>query len=60
MSRVSTIRVRTIAIGSVALAALAGMAVAADRYTLRVPNGLAFSDFRGYEDWQACFHRQDG
>ena len=42
MSRVSTIRVRTIAIGSVALAALAGMAVAADRYTLRVPNGLAF------------------
>jgi hypothetical protein len=29
------------------------MAMAAqDRYTLKVPNGLAFSDFRGYEDWQ--------
>jgi Cytochrome P460 len=25
---------------------------AQDKYTLRVPNGLAFSDFRGYEDWQ--------
>ena len=53
MSRISTIRVRTKAISSVALAALvAGMALAADRYTLQVPNGLAFSDFRGYEDWQ--------
>src|SRR5580700_11664195 len=25
---------------------------AQDRYTLKVPDGLAFSDFRGYEDWQ--------
>jgi hypothetical protein len=25
---------------------------AQDKYTLSVPNGLAFSDFRGYEDWQ--------
>jgi hypothetical protein len=24
-----------------------------DKYTLQVPGGLAFSDFRGYEDWQA-------
>jgi hypothetical protein len=24
----------------------------ADKYTLQVPNGLAFSDFRGYEDWR--------
>ncbi len=23
-----------------------------DKYTLRVPGGLAFSDFRGYENWQ--------
>jgi Cytochrome P460 len=35
------------------LAALGGMALAAqDKYTLQVPNGLAFSDFRGYESWQ--------
>jgi len=25
---------------------------AQDKYTLQVPNGLAFSEFRGYEDWQ--------
>src|SRR5580698_516662 len=23
-----------------------------DKYALSVPNGLSFSDFRGYEDWQ--------
>ncbi len=23
-----------------------------DKYKLRVPNGLAFADFRGYENWQ--------
>jgi hypothetical protein len=35
------------------LAALGGMALAAqDKYTLQVPDGLAFSDFRGYEGWQ--------
>ena len=22
------------------------------KYTVRVPNGLAFSEFRGYEGWQ--------
>jgi hypothetical protein len=27
--------------------------VAQDRYTLKVPNGLAFSEFRGYQDWQS-------
>src|ERR1700723_3369158 len=26
---------------------------AQDKYTLKVPNGLAFSEFRGYEAWQA-------
>src|SRR5712671_5535487 len=36
------------------LAVLAGMALAQqDKYTLQVPNGLAFSEFRGYEAWQA-------
>jgi len=30
----------------------AGAAISAqDKYTLQVPNGLAFSEFRGYEDW---------
>ena len=36
------------------LALLAGLASSAqDKYTLRVPGGLAFSEFRGYEGWQA-------
>ena len=35
------------------LSVLVALALAAqDRYTLKVPNGLAFSEFRGYEDWQ--------
>ena len=42
-----------VAILSVALAILGGRATSAqDKYTLQVPNGLAFSDFRGYEGWQ--------
>src|ERR1700685_469101 len=37
----------------IALAVLGGRAFSAqDKYTLRVPDGLAFSDFRGYENWQ--------
>jgi hypothetical protein len=39
---------------TVVLGALAtGAAISAqDKYTLKVPNGLAFSEFRGYEGWQ--------
>jgi hypothetical protein len=34
------------------LALLGGTAVyAQDKYTLKTPSGIAFSDFRGYEDW---------
>jgi Cytochrome P460 len=37
----------------VMLAVLGGWAIPAqDKYTVQVPNGLAFSEFRGYEDWQ--------
>jgi hypothetical protein len=46
-----TIRV-TLYVG-VFLSVVVALATAAqDRYTLKVPNGLAFSEFRGYEDWQ--------
>ena len=35
------------------LAIMSGVAVSGqDKYTLKLPNGLAFSDFKGYEDWQ--------
>ncbi len=40
---------------------LAGMALAAqDKYALQVPGGLAFSEFRGYEDWQTVAVSQNG
>jgi hypothetical protein len=35
------------------LSVLAALALAAgDKYTVKVPGGLAFSEFRGYEAWQ--------
>src|SRR5262245_31487693 len=38
---------------SLVLAVLGGMALAQqDKYDLKVPGGLAFSEFRGYESWQ--------
>ena len=38
---------------AVVLAVFGGRAISAqDKYTLQLPNGLPFSDFRGYEDWQ--------
>ena len=37
------------------LSVLVALVIAAqDKYTLRVPNGLAFSEFKGYENWQDC------
>jgi hypothetical protein len=38
---------------SVSIAVVAaGVAISAqDKYTVQVPNGLGFSEFRGYEDW---------
>jgi Cytochrome P460 len=42
-----------IVIVAVALVVLGGMTVAAqDKYSLQVPGGLAFSEFKGYESWQ--------
>jgi mono/diheme cytochrome c family protein len=31
-----------------------------DKYTLKIPNGLAFSEFRGYEDWQTVSVSHNG
>jgi Cytochrome P460 len=42
-----------IVIIAVLLAVLGGIGFAAqDKYTVKVPNGLALSEFRGYENWQ--------
>ncbi len=46
-------RIPAVSIVVALLVGLGSMAIAAqDKYTLKVPNGLAFSDFRGYETWQ--------
>ena len=40
-------------VGVVSFAVLAGLAVGAqDKYSVKVPGGLEFSEFRGYEAWQ--------
>ena len=42
----------TVALAAAAVSALCGTAAyAQDKYTLKTPSGIAFSDFRGYEDW---------
>jgi len=42
----------TIAIATAVLAVLGSTVVyAQDKYSLKSPSGIAFSDFRGYEDW---------
>jgi hypothetical protein len=42
----------TIATATAVLAVLGAAAVyAQDKYSLKSPSGIAFSDFRGYEDW---------
>ena len=46
----------TIAMTAVWLAVLGGLAISAqdkqDKYSVKVPGGLAFSEFKGYESWQ--------
>jgi hypothetical protein len=43
----------TIGIAAAVLAVLGAKAISAqDKYTVKVPGGLAFSEFRGYESWQ--------
>ena len=43
------------------LCVLVAVAMAAqDKYTVRVPGGLAFSEFRGYESWQVVSVSHNG
>ncbi len=56
----------TIAIDMAALAILGATVIyaqehAQDKYSLRSPGGIAFSDFRGYEDWSvvSSAHTED-
>ena len=51
----------TSALVGAAFAALAASAIyAQDKYSLKVPNGLAFAEFRGYETWEVVSVSQSG
>lgn len=51
----------TIRVITIALAFAGALAISAqDKYSLKVPNGLAFSEFKGYEGWQVVSISQDG
>jgi hypothetical protein len=46
---------------AVVLAFFGGLAISAqDKYTVQVPGGLAFSEFRGYEDWPVIAISENG
>ena len=52
-----------ISVGIAAALAVLGVGAAIsaqDRYTLKVPNGLALSEFKGYEGWQVISISENG
>ena len=59
MNRKSILAIVT---ATTALAALGTTAVSAqqDKYTVKVPGGLAFSEFRGYESWEVVSISDNG
>jgi hypothetical protein len=65
VKEISDMKGRSVALGAGMLVTLGvasgGAALSAqDRYALKVPNGLAFSEFRGYEGWQLVSLSQNG
>src|SRR5678809_971382 len=43
-----------VVVSTLVLAIIGGRTISAqDKYSVKVPGGLAFSEFKGYEDWQA-------
>jgi hypothetical protein len=55
------LRASSAAAFGIVLAGLGSMALAQqDKYTLKVPDGLAFSEFRGFESWQVVSSSLDG
>lgn len=58
MSKIQSLLLVTLA---VVIVALGGRAFSAqDKYALQVPGGLAFSEFRGYEDWAVVAISENG
>src|SRR5215467_11287368 len=57
----TTISSWPMAVVAVGLVGLSGTAISAqDKYAVQVPNGLSFSEFKGYEDWQTVAVSQSG
>jgi hypothetical protein len=60
----TTSAISIVAAGAAIWAVLAVASVtsvfAQDKYTVKVPNGLAFSEFRGFEDWATIAVSQTG
>jgi hypothetical protein len=59
MSKIAIVRelkskgIQALVASAAPLLVLGGLALAAqDKYSLQIPNGLAWSDFRGYESWE--------
>ena len=57
LRRLTPVAIVVVSLALSVLAVLGGRAVFAQdtgqaKYTVRVPNGLAFSEFKGYESWQ--------
>jgi hypothetical protein len=55
--RITAVAIVVVSLAISVLAVLGGRAISAQdtgqaKYTVRVPNGLAFSEFKGYEGWQ--------
>ena len=50
MKRKLTIGIATASLAVLGIGAI--YAQAHDKYTVKVPGGLAFSEFKGYESWQ--------
>jgi hypothetical protein len=54
-TRTTMERIAGFTVGATAVAALAALVATAvyaqDKYSLKSPSGIAFSDFKGYEDW---------
>jgi len=62
MSIVGALKSKNIRVVAVLLAGgvLAAQASSQDKYSLKVPGGLAFSEFRGFEDWATVAVSQSG
>jgi len=60
-SRFRIVQTASVAVFSLMLAVVGCMAVAQqqDKYTLKVPGGLAFAEFKGYESWQVIATSQN-